>query len=157
MGGTHHTRMHYCYRPQTKFAKVMFSKVSVCSQGGGSSVQGISVRETPSHRTVTCGRYASYWNAFLFTFIFLSFWTGDPCLTLVTFRFWLFATFTLSNCWVIKGSVSDVIDQFAHLSTGGLLFTCVYLCSLRDQRVLPPRLKGDYFPQYLHLLFVNSI
>ena len=26
---------------------------------------GISVRETP--RTVTCGRYASYWNAFLFT------------------------------------------------------------------------------------------
>ena len=24
----------HCYRPQTKFAKVMFSQVSVCPQGG---------------------------------------------------------------------------------------------------------------------------
>ena len=35
----HPTRMHSCfsvkfYRPQTKFAKVMFSQVSVCPQGG---------------------------------------------------------------------------------------------------------------------------
>ena len=26
---------NHCYRPQTKFAKVMFSQVSVCPQGGG--------------------------------------------------------------------------------------------------------------------------
>ena len=102
----------YLYRPQTKFAKVMFSQVFVCPQGGvsvsvrgclhpgglcpggglcpwgslsrGVSVQeglclvgslsrvgGVSVRETPLNRnllrTVTSGRYASYWNAFLFT------------------------------------------------------------------------------------------
>ena len=31
---THHTGMHYCYRPQTKFAKVMFLQVSVCPHGG---------------------------------------------------------------------------------------------------------------------------
>ena len=82
---------YYC--PQTKFAKVMFSQVSVCPQGGldlcpggslsggslsrgglcagGVSGQGRSlsggslVMETPP-RTVTSGRYASYWNAFLF-------------------------------------------------------------------------------------------
>ena len=35
----------------------------------GVSIQGISVRETPAH-TVTCGRYASYWNAFLWYFFF---------------------------------------------------------------------------------------
>ena len=87
---------YYC--PQTKFAKVMFSQVSVCPQGGldlcpggsrsggslsrgglyagGSVCRGVSgqgrslsggslVMETPP-RTVTSGRYASYWNAFLF-------------------------------------------------------------------------------------------
>ena len=44
-----------------KVAKVMFSHVL----GGGVSVQeGVSVRETPY--TLTCGRYSSYWNAFLF-------------------------------------------------------------------------------------------
>ena len=100
---------------QTKFAKVMFSQVSVCPRRGGRGVsvwgisvqgslcleglcpggslsgvlcpgglsgripvwgvsvqgvcvrgaslfRGVSVMETP----VTCGRYASYWNAFLF-------------------------------------------------------------------------------------------
>ena len=90
----------YLYRPQTKFAKVMFSQLFVCPQGGGSrslsrgclhpggslsgggslssgvSVQGgvsggVPVRETPLNRnllrTVTSGRYVSYWNAFLFT------------------------------------------------------------------------------------------
>ena len=46
------------YRTQTKFAKVMFSQVSVCPQAGGS----LSGRPP---RTVKCGRYASYWNAFL--------------------------------------------------------------------------------------------
>ena len=31
---THHTGMHSCYHPQTKFAKVMFLQVSVCPHGG---------------------------------------------------------------------------------------------------------------------------
>ena len=43
------------YRPQTKFAKAMFSQVSVCPQGGlcpggslsGGLCPGVSVRETP--------------------------------------------------------------------------------------------------------------
>ena len=44
----------------------------VVSVWGGVSVQGVSVwgvtlTETP-HPTVTCGWYASYWNAFLFFF-----------------------------------------------------------------------------------------
>ena len=41
--------------------------------GRGVSVQRVSFRETPpdrdSHCTVKSGRYASYWNAFLLTFI----------------------------------------------------------------------------------------
>ena len=45
----------------------MFSQVSVCPQG-----RGVSVRETPLDRdppyTITNGRYASYWNVFLFVF-----------------------------------------------------------------------------------------
>ena len=39
----------------------------VCPQGG------VSVRETPPPCTVTCGRYASYWNAFLSQL----FWVGS--------------------------------------------------------------------------------
>ena len=36
--------MYTCYHPQTKFAKVMFSQVSVCPWGGVSvSVQGVGV------------------------------------------------------------------------------------------------------------------
>ena len=76
------------YRPQTEFAKVMFSQVFVCPQwgvsvqglsvqwgslskgrlSGGSMSGGVSGRETP--RTVTCGRYTSYWNAFLSQYIY---------------------------------------------------------------------------------------
>ena len=33
--GTHSSGMHSCYCPQTKFAKVMFLRVSVCPQRGG--------------------------------------------------------------------------------------------------------------------------
>ena len=70
------------------WGKVMFSQVFVCPQGGGEglcpsmhhrshdqgglcpgrevSVLGVSVREIPPPpRTVTSGRYASYWNALL--------------------------------------------------------------------------------------------
>ena len=36
------------------------------SLSSGISVQGVSVREDPHPSTVTCGRYASHWNAFLF-------------------------------------------------------------------------------------------
>ena len=88
----------YDYRPETMFAKIMFSQVFVCPQGRvfvqgvsvqGVSVKGVSVQEglcpgvsvrgslsgglcpggSPSGRTpvmVTSGRYASYWNAFVF-------------------------------------------------------------------------------------------
>ena len=31
----------FCYRPQTKFAKVMFSQVFVCPKGGGVSVVSV--------------------------------------------------------------------------------------------------------------------
>ena len=83
------------YRPQTKFAKVMFSQVSICPRGEGLglcpgvSIKGVSVRETPLGRDspgqrtprqrprrkrtpckVTGLRHASYWNAFL---LFLGF------------------------------------------------------------------------------------
>ena len=34
-GSTHPTEVQSCYRPQTKFAKVMFLQASVCPQGGG--------------------------------------------------------------------------------------------------------------------------
>ena len=113
-GGTHPTGMYSCYRPQTKFAKVMFLHLSVilftggglglCAGGSlrslsrgvsilgglcprGVFVPGVSVwgglcpRGSPPGldglcpgglchgdppRTATSGRYASYWNAFLF-------------------------------------------------------------------------------------------
>ena len=34
-------RKMYFYHPQTKFAKVMFSQVSVCQQGRGHAWQGV--------------------------------------------------------------------------------------------------------------------
>ena len=40
----HHLPAEYFYRPQTKFAKVMFSQVPVCPrEGGGLCPQGVSV------------------------------------------------------------------------------------------------------------------
>ena len=71
-----------CYRPQTKFAKVMFLQVSVILSGGG--VRGCSrgacvvarggmrdwsggdMRGFFDEIQSMSGRYASYWNAFLF-------------------------------------------------------------------------------------------
>ena len=62
----------YFYRPQTKFAKVMFSQVSVCPQVGGlpHCILGYTSRPTSPcavHAGIwsTSGRYASHWNAFL--------------------------------------------------------------------------------------------
>ena len=58
------------YRLQTKFAKVMFSKVS-CQSTGGSTPRAVTSRaDTPPPRRYygirsTSGRYASHWNAFL--------------------------------------------------------------------------------------------
>ena len=77
--------LSYYYLPQTKFAKVMFSQVSVCPQGamhrggvrgrgdmhGGEG--GMVCMEGGMHgmRDGSCsGRYAFYWNAFLFGLIF---------------------------------------------------------------------------------------
>ena len=74
------------YRPQTKFAKVMFLHVSVCPRGVGgipvciaggipvclAGIRGVvsqhALRQTPLADGYCCGRYASYWNAFLFTY-----------------------------------------------------------------------------------------
>ena len=54
---------------KTKFAKVMFSQVFVCTQegslSGGSLSSRVSLSGRPPH-TVKSGRYESYWNAFLF-------------------------------------------------------------------------------------------
>ena len=69
--------------PQTKFAKFMFSQVSVCPGGGGHAWLMPPAMDTPpvTHAPLPCTphtthaphdmrsmsrRYASYWNAFLF-------------------------------------------------------------------------------------------
>ena len=56
----------HCYRPQIKFAKVMFSQVSVCPQWGGGLCPGGLCLPLDRDHTVTSRRYVSYWNAFLF-------------------------------------------------------------------------------------------
>ena len=48
---------------------------------GGLCPGEVSVRETPRHCTVTCGRHASYWNAFLFTICLIDFNTWDAIVT----------------------------------------------------------------------------
>ena len=77
---------HFYHRPQRSWAKVIFSQTSVCPRGVSASVHaGIYPESThPPDQTPpppreadlsirsTSGRYASYWNAFLFTFIVLS-------------------------------------------------------------------------------------
>ena len=68
------------FLPQRSCDKVMFLHLSVIlftggcrggslSRGVGSVSRGVSVSEIP--HTVTCGRYASYWKAFLFCFEFI--------------------------------------------------------------------------------------
>ena len=54
------------YRSQTSFVKVMFSQVSVCSQGGGLCPQGRGLCPGGLCHGKTCGQYTSYWNVFLF-------------------------------------------------------------------------------------------
>ena len=81
------------YRPQTKFAKVLFLQVSVCPRGGGVRGSGdmhtrvcvaggcvvgaVCGMHAPPQQILRdtvirsmSGRYASYWNAFLFVFLF---------------------------------------------------------------------------------------
>ena len=73
------------YRPQTKFAKVMFSQVFVCQQGRGLHLGGLHPGGGSASRRGVCiqgglgrpppirycgirstgGRHTSYWNAFL--------------------------------------------------------------------------------------------
>ena len=54
------------YRPQRSCGKAMFLHLSVILFTGGSLSGGSLSRETPLYcRTVTGGRYASYWNVFL--------------------------------------------------------------------------------------------
>ena len=85
---THRTGMHSCYRPQRSWAKVMFLQASVIlsTGGGGSLPQCMLGCQTPpgpgTPRTrhpppeadarirSMSGRYASYWNAFLFLYNF---------------------------------------------------------------------------------------
>ena len=90
--GSSDNQIHNIYRPQTKFAKVMFLHVSVCPQGVPGQVPPwestprgqvhppgqVHPRQVPPGQVhnpgssacweiwVTSGRYASYWNAFLF-------------------------------------------------------------------------------------------
>ena len=46
-----HRCLSYLYRPQTKFAKVMFSQVSVCPQGGGCAWPGRGIVGKVMHGT----------------------------------------------------------------------------------------------------------
>ena len=71
-------RPKYFYRPQTKFAKVMFSQVSVCR---GGCLPHCMLDTTPLGRHPqavhagiwsTSGRYASHWNTSLFFFILVT-------------------------------------------------------------------------------------
>ena len=81
-------RVTHFYCPQTKFAKVMFLHLSVILfTGGGSLPQCMLEKQTPPQGAgppgaesplhsacweirPTSGRYASYWNAYLFSFNF---------------------------------------------------------------------------------------
>ena len=64
-----------CYHPQTKFAKVMFLHLSVILFTGGGCLPQCMLGYTPPgpeadppqdpRQTPPCGRYASYWNAYL--------------------------------------------------------------------------------------------
>ena len=73
------------YRPQRSWGKVMFSQASVilstggvCSRGRGCLVSGgrWSLVETPRDG-YCCGRYTSYWNAFLFSFFIGRVWWAE--------------------------------------------------------------------------------
>ena len=57
----HGSKLGHFYRPQ---GKVMFSQLSVCPQSASWTLAHCS--------TLLRGRYASYWNAFLFVFLILN-------------------------------------------------------------------------------------
>ena len=57
------------------WGKVIFSQASVCPQWG----RGVPDRDHPIQRfprTVKSGRYASYWNAFLLSFLLFDIWSS---------------------------------------------------------------------------------
>ena len=70
VGHMHPTGMQSCYRLQRSWGKVMFLQASVILLTGGCLVPGVSgPRGVPGgdpRDGHCCGRYASYWNAFLY-------------------------------------------------------------------------------------------
>ena len=86
------TVISYCYRPHLSWGKVIFSQASVilstgclfpggvCSQGGRRYLVG-----TPLDG-YCCGRYASYWNAFLFVYFLSCFYSKKVKQTLSDVR-----------------------------------------------------------------------
>ena len=91
----HQSLEHHFYRPQTKFAKlIFFTRVclstgwrGICSPGGAWSGGGLLPWGVPApagegfapgwgvwrppHDGYCCGQYTSYWNAFLYTLLLL--------------------------------------------------------------------------------------
>ena len=97
--------------------------VGSLSGGGESLSRGVSVRETPpteTPRTVTCGQYASYWNAFLISLI-----TPVTCFILVAFRLSQ-NKFNGCDCWYLQKILSLVLQIFDEMldipSTTSVLF-----------------------------------
>ena len=97
------------YRPQTKFAKVMFLQVSVCPRGGRAWLRGRACAVVGGGACVgydeirsMSGWYASYWNAFLFTclgafWLYLPLWNRLHYACLITGFF--YTTNTAAVYW----------------------------------------------------------
>ena len=110
-------RCQAIYRPQRSCGKVMFLHLSVILfTGSGVSLsrgslsrQALCQGDPLPRCMVTCGWYASYWNAFLFILLFTSYEETQT----FAFAFILCKlTFSLTAVWV---NVSDVvINQVYH-------------------------------------------
>ena len=156
--------LYHYYRPQTKFAKVMFSQVFVCSQGGlglctggGSLSKGVSVQggpcpgglcqgdppdRDPPPRTVTSGRYASYWNVLLFP---LYYWT----IIIETNTLWTCHGWSLIYAW-LRGDMNTIWDK-CKVSSFSWNITYVKFFFVRVQQ----RHQTHY--SFAHFLLVNVV
>ena len=91
--------------------------------GRGVSLRGVSVREIP--HTVTCGRYASYWNAFLFPVL-----TGMSCVSMITAgtcradRFSLMLVFTCFTSSCVSGVSGTILRKRMTRSSDPSLLLC---------------------------------